>query len=774
MPSTDTSQLEKLVSGVPNTTTATPGKEYQSSTELLQKVLDSERGKKKETFGSKLTDTDTLTRFILGAAMMASGEEGAIPMGAAMLGAGFKNIGDEVSIDNKAQEGTVRDLEMKQIGLVQDQEQFMRQIGVANPEAVRALGKEDANKFMGLPKELDLWSAIDKSAIEAENKKQAEVWLGTIENFPIGDERRLHAAEMAVKLYNFHDVDGLAENLAAGKVDEAMMFNVGAQADKDVFVKAWAVYERDKGKDQAAARQVFFDTLRGPAIRDTSTEGELKFKTQLRVSAIVAKGYEAFYSESNKGKWANPEDALNDPSVISPEDMAYLDTFGNDVSDSDLQTPEQKRMDMELFGKEKDNWRELILAREKNKQIEGQTPLTFQEMNDEAIKLATQSLAMNYEVRYGMSFVRAEANAEAVSDMIVKATGLPAGPGVTRMAVLAINTAYDELVAEDSTITAAKNFQDLVVERAMRNQGLRPDGNLLAPTRSRSIVLPGAEGTIAAQDADDAKKAAKDAADKEQKVLTDINYWADAVLGGRGTTVETIKSAAIARAKKLYPSASNEDILGVYNKAANFVQARLANSGTTDMKFVGKEVMRAMEGYAEHQGLGAKSGIIPKAKPQPITTDEVVVYADKEHKPDSVTPAEVTQGAINTGVANAVVGAANAKDRVVEMIDNLIIADHFAEINSDMEARYLEFADKPSKEVRDALKAADTEAKRLDTENKRVAAIKRELASSGADKRAAIERGLKQAVEDSLKTEEKLQGNLRRARLLHIGLTNWR
>jgi len=332
-----------------------------------------------------------------------------------------------------------------------------------------------------------------------------------------------------------------------------------------------------------------------------------------------------------------------------------------------------------------------------------------------------------------------------------------------------------ELLAENPDIEQDPNFKSIVVDRVLVNLGERAPGEVTLPvvakpkaTKPSPLDVP--EYHTAPERVYDTITGAGQALADGVKSITNNGVTFPKPKKDEPTVVAAQPKATAASAtaaKKDFDDADKE-------ARAALAKFRAAKPGTTEYK----EAKAALDRAGRKRALAGQK--MQQALGEP--TDAPV---QKDTTTAGPTPAELTQGAINTGAATAAVGATNAiaelpavREKVVKLLDGMIATDHFAEINTQMEQKYVDFVASvnaaPSTEVRTALKAADKEATRLAKENERVAGIKRELAAGDVSNRVALQKQLKVAVEDSLETEARMQRNLALARSIYTLATGRR
>jgi hypothetical protein len=206
----------------------------KTSTDLLQGLLTAKEGKPDETLKSKLKDTDTLIRFAAGLGALLSGEAG---MGAALVGAGFANAGQEAADDNKRRDEEAAGLKLKMAENAFQREGQMISAGVANPELIANMPD-----YMFMVGDATLGASLFNSAVMMRDRKagkeRAAFLMDSLAEMDDPDRRKLTVLE-AGSAAGIYVSPEMAEDIANKGLTAQTMLSLGATATPVSALRAW-------------------------------------------------------------------------------------------------------------------------------------------------------------------------------------------------------------------------------------------------------------------------------------------------------------------------------------------------------------------------------------------------------------------------------------------------------------------------------------------------------------------------------------------------------
>jgi hypothetical protein len=318
----------------------------KTSTDLLQGLLTAKEGKPDETLKSKLKDTDTLIRFAAGLGALLSGEAG---MGAALVGAGFANAGQEAADDNKRRDEEAAGLKLKMAENAFQREGQMISAGVANPELIANMPD-----YMFMVGDATLGASLFNSAVMMRDRKagkeRAAFLMDSLAEMDDPDQRKLTVLE-AGSAAGIYVSPEMADDIANKGLTAQTMLSLGATATPVSALRAWEWWvanPKDKDRDRK-----YIDMLVGlNPVRAGRTEGDFKFEIMMKRNGILAKVFQAM--EDNPGTWKSPYDALYDEDVLTKEDRSFFLTSDNSFDLETLKNTEQQMFDLAEYNKAKE------------------------------------------------------------------------------------------------------------------------------------------------------------------------------------------------------------------------------------------------------------------------------------------------------------------------------------------------------------------------------------------------------------------------------------
>lgn len=438
----------------------------QTSTELLQSLIDREAGKKTESFKTKLTDADVLKKFVLGIAAAASGEAG---LGAALVGSGAHTAAKEAEADNKLRDQKVEDLSLKMVGLKEDREQNLFNQVVANPEFGAAAG-ETINR-MANSGDVDLFEISQNIVNKAENRRIAVAMFEGAQNIRDPQEREA-AIGKAINVAGWEDKDGyIRKALASDKFDSVAFVTAASESTPASVIAASKLLAENAPYPEIIAALVPYNK---PINLSAADYDEARKRKALEVRT---RAYTIFSDPANAGKFATINDVINNPQYISPEDNTdyYAGISGVDRG-GDL-SPYAGTYDEERYEKIYDAlYGDLQKANQHNADMGVEKLMTQTEIAEIAQNLAYDQLTRERDMRYGLRAARTATVLDYVAQTLAAgASGTGDIDPATRMRAADIIQKVEARVAsEHPDLVGTENYEQIVQREIAIEVGTMP------------------------------------------------------------------------------------------------------------------------------------------------------------------------------------------------------------------------------------------------------------------------------------------------------------
>ncbi len=503
----------------------------QTSTELLQSLIDREAGKKTESFKTKLTDADVLKKFVLGIAAAASGEAG---LGAALVGSGAHTAAKEAEADNKLRDQKVEDLSLKMVGLKEDREQNLFNQVVANPEFGAAAG-ETINR-MANSGDVDLFEISQNIVNKAENRRIAVAMFEGAQNIRDPKEREA-AIGRAVNIAGWEDKDGyIRKALAADKFDSVAFVTAASESTPASVIAASKLLAENAPYPEIIAALVPYNK---PINLSAADYDEARKRKALEVRTLA---YTIFSDPANAGKFATINDVINNPQYISPEDnTAYYAGIAGVDRGGDL-SPYASTYDEERYEKIYDAlYGDLQKANQHNADMGVEKLMTQTEIAEIAQNLAYDQLTRERDMRYGLRAARTATVLDYVAQTLAAgASGTGDIDPATRMRAADIIQKVEARVAsEHPDLVGTENYEQIVQrEIAIEVGTMPPETSFLAiqepastdgskkKSGGRTEIIGGQQKYIEEENIKAAAKEEEEAAKDVERELTDPVHWA--------------------------------------------------------------------------------------------------------------------------------------------------------------------------------------------------------------------------------------------------------